>query len=414
MRKYLCIACIAILVACSKGSGDSLPLPTAGPNGAASASRVTQLEGLFAERSAPDAYTSLYSFKGVPDGAYPMKRLLDVGGELYGTTYYGGAYDHRNGQPQQTGTVFKVNPSGSERVVYIFKGEPDGASPVASLIDVKGLYGGLYGTTYYGGARSRGSVFKVSPSGSESVLYSFTGAPDGRNPNGGLIEVSGEFYGTTREGGRRGCGGAGCGTVFSLSPSGSETVIYRFKPGADGNNPVANLLHMYGAFYGVTASGGTSGNGAVFQVSFEGAERILYSFKGPPDGSAPQGGLTYVNGAFYGTTTQGGTNLGGTVFKLSPSGSEKLLYSFGHRSAPEGGLNGYLYGTTAYGGGGTPGSGTVFKVSLSGKETVVYHFKGGTDGKNPTGGLINVNGTLYGTTSRGGSADMGTIFTVSP
>ena len=343
----------------------------------------------------------------MPDGAYPLKRLLNVNGVLYGTANWGGQPNRQSGG-EQTGTVFKWSPSGGERTVHIFQDFPDGRNPVAGLINVKGE---LYGTTEYGGGpKHRGTVYKVSASGDESVLYRFSGPRDGMDPEGGLIYVNGLFYGTTV------FGGLAVGTVYSVSLSGTHKVLYRFKNGLDGAEPSGNLIYRNGLFYS-TAGGGDPyhPNGVVFKMTPSGVENIIYRFKGEPDGSGPLAGLTDVNGEFYGTTGFGGTKLGGTVYKIDTSGQESVVYSLPRNSIPQGGLiyvNGALYGTTTYGG--TANHGTVFKVTLDGKGTIVYSFHGPSDGRNPTGGLIDVNGRLYGTTSRGGATNNGTLFSVSP
>jgi uncharacterized repeat protein (TIGR03803 family) len=415
MRTSLFIFCAIAVAGCSRGTVGSLPLAPSGANDGGSSSSAAQHfdQRLASYRAAPDTYASVYSFKSSPDGANPVKSLVNVGGELYGTTAVGGTGTECRSH-FGCGTVFKVSPSGDESVVHSFKDYPDGALPQAGLTD---LDGELYGTTDSGGnKRHCGTVFKISPSGEESVIHVFPGSPDGRNPEGSLIKVNGELYGTTEYGGHRGCRG-GCGTVFAISPSGDEHVVYSFKSAPDGNYPMGSLTNVNGELYGTAVSGGTSGKGAVFVVDSSGIEHIVYSFKRAPDGSTPEGGVIAVNGELYGTTALGGSKSSGTVFKLSPSGKESVLYSFGSRSYPQGGLinvNGELYGTTVSGGGGFPGSGIVFKISLSGQESVVYHFKGGTDGKNPYGGLINVNGALYGTTQWGGTSHFGTIFSVSP
>jgi uncharacterized repeat protein (TIGR03803 family) len=201
----------------------------------------------------------------------------------------------------------------------------DGAFPEAGLIDVAGT---LYGTTYQGGTSGAGTVFKVSTSGKESVLYSFKGA-DGADPYAGLIAVNGTLYGTTQQGGSAGCeSGYGCGTVFELSTSGKERVLHRFKGGTDGADPYAGLIALNGTFYGTTWHGGdssacsyssASGCGTVFEVNTSGNERVLYRFKGGKDGASPQAGLLAVKGVLYGTTGRGGSGCEcGTVFRISP------------------------------------------------------------------------------------------------
>jgi uncharacterized repeat protein (TIGR03803 family) len=167
--------------------------------------------------------------------------------------------------------------------------------------------------------------------------------------------------------------------------------------------------------YGTTETGGASGDGTVFEISTAGKERVIYSFTGKPDGASPQASLISVNGALYGTTTAGGTSNYGTVFEISRSGKERVVYSFkggtdgANPAASLINVNGTLYGTTTAGGGAS-GSGTVFSVNRWGKETVLYGFKGGTDGAVPSASLIDVNGTLYGTTFLGGSSGFGTVF----
>jgi uncharacterized repeat protein (TIGR03803 family) len=145
----------------------------------------------------------LHNFKGIPDGEYPYAGLINVNGTLYGTTYFGGAYDD--------GTVFSITTSGKATVLHSFGMTGDGEYPYAGLIDVKGT---LYGTTYEGGgATGGGTVFAITTSGKETVLHSFTGSGDGEYPNAGLIDVKGTLYGTTADGGAN-----GGGTVFGLSP----------------------------------------------------------------------------------------------------------------------------------------------------------------------------------------------------
>jgi uncharacterized repeat protein (TIGR03803 family) len=402
MRPYHALFIVLAFSACSNAGVSSLPAPRAGA--------LTSPE----QRSQTHGYAQLYSFKGMPDGAYPLKRLLNVNGVLYGTTSWGGTID-KGCRCEQTGTIFKWSPAHGEQVVHVFQDFPDGDSPYAGLIDVKG---DLYGTTAYGGdAQNRGTVFKVSASGVESVLYRFSGPRDGMNPYPGLTYANGLLYGATDFGGAIGDCDKGCGTIFSVSLAGSQKVLYRFKNANDGAQPAGNLIYRNGKLYG-TAGGGDPyyrGHGVVFAMTPSGHESVIYRFKGEPDGSGPGAGLTEVNGEFYGTTTAGGTKLGGTVYKINSSGKESVVYSFPRKSTPQSGLlyvNGALYGTTTYGG--SAGHGTVFKVSLDGKGTIVYSFHGPTDGKSPTGGLINVNGTLYGTTSQGGTSNDGTLFEVSP
>jgi uncharacterized repeat protein (TIGR03803 family) len=311
------------------------------------------------------------------------------------------------------------------KVLYSFAGGPgDGANPYASLINVKGT---LYGTTELGGANnSYGTVFSITTSGSETVLYSFKGGyGDGEIPQAGLNNVAGTLYGTT-EGGGSLCNRGGCGTVFSITRSGTETVLHNFGPYGygDGANPYAGLLNVKGTLYGTTWDGG-AGGGTVFSITPSGTETVLHSFKGGSgDGAGPWANLINVKGTLYGTTEQGGANSLGTLFSITPSGSETVLHSFkggsGDGKYPYASLinvKGTLYGTTVKGGAycrPSSGCGTVFSITPSGTETVLQSFGGTGDGENPFAELINVKGTLYGTTALGGTNGDGTVFWLSP
>jgi uncharacterized repeat protein (TIGR03803 family) len=196
-----------------------------------------------------------------------------------------------------------------------------GSLPLAGLIDVGGT---LYGTTYEGGAHNSGVVFSITPSGKERVLHSFGGAPDGANPFASLIDVKGTLYGTTWFGGAYPCGSAGgCGTVFSITPSGKERVLHSFGNGTDGVFPMASLIKVKGVLYGTTNHGGaycksSGGCGTIFSITPDGTEKVLHSFGAAPDGCCSQAGLTDVHGTLYGTTSAGGTDGFGTVFALTP------------------------------------------------------------------------------------------------
>jgi uncharacterized repeat protein (TIGR03803 family) len=357
--------------------------------------------------------TVLHSFcaqRNCTDGYYPFAGLVfDQKGNMYGTTAYGGTY---NGgcTPEGCGVVFKLTPDGEETVLYSFCAQyncVDGAGPLAGLVlDSKG---NLYGTTLSGGTYGYGTVFKVTPEGGETVLHSFC-APDGNRctdgawPSAGLIfDRKGNLYGTTQNGGTYTgfCNeGVGCGVVFKLTPKGKETVLYSFcaKGGSnctDGAGPFAGLVFdPEGNLYGTTAGGGAyskgysgygifketpkgySGYGVVFKVTPKGKETVLYAFCSQgycTDGDGPSAGLTLdETGNFYGTTVAGGAYNGGVVFKLTPKGNETVLYSFcaqGYACAdgkyPYAGLvfdqNGNLYGTTE--GGGAGKGGVVFKLT---------------------------------------------------
>jgi uncharacterized repeat protein (TIGR03803 family) len=189
------------------------------------------------------------------------------------------------------------------------------------------------------------------------VVHAFRGrARDGANPEAGLIDVNGTLYGTTEY------GGSGYGTVYSISTTGAEKVLHSFAGGSDGAKPTqGDLLYMNGTLYGVTYAGGSNDQGTVYSITSSGGETVLHSFGSGDDGALPQWGLINVNGTMYGTTLGGGANSCGSVI---------------HR-----------------------GCGTVYSISASGVENVLHSFAGGSDGLNPTGPLINVEGKLYGTTA---------------
>ncbi len=193
----------------------------------------------------------LYRFG--PNERYPMAGLTDVNGTLYGTTS-GRTRDGR-GRPD-FGTVFSITPGGVKRTLYRFHG-PDGANPNAGLLNVHGT---LYGTTFYGGDWSSGVVYGITTAGKEKLIYSFKRSFDGANPDAALINVKGTLYGTTEYGGYGGCYSAvGCGTVYSITPSGSEKVLYVFNWMPDGDSPTAGLIDVKGKLYGTTLYGGRRG-----------------------------------------------------------------------------------------------------------------------------------------------------------
>jgi len=345
---------------------------------------------------------------------------------------------------------------------------PNGSFPSGPL--VQGTNGDGYGTTTYGGANpgpyasGGGTVFKITPNGALTTLYSFcsqSGCADGASPYGGLVQASagdGDFYGTTEGGGANPCvsygfGYEGCGTVFKITPSGTLTTLHSFcaqgsYPNCtDGFNPNGLVQAANGDLYGTTIYGGTSylcpgpehlflGCGTLFKITPSGTLTTLYSFcseSGCTDGEFPNAGLIQAsNGDFYGTTQSGGAsslcpnldNAGcGTVFKITPNGTLTTLYSFCFQGgcpdgwSPYAGLvqaaDGDLYGSTNLGGacGSQDGCGTVFKMTPAGMLTTLYSFcpsgfaAGCPDGYEPVGTLIQAtSGELYGTTSYGGES----------
>jgi uncharacterized repeat protein (TIGR03803 family) len=411
-RFALNIGAAALLAGCG-GSQPPIGVPGAMPQAPQIASRASS------------AYNVLYRFTRQIDGYYPVAPLIDANGTLYGTAEKGGGRGKCLGST--CGTVYSVSTSGAEKVLHSFGSDPDGAIPEAGLVDVHGT---LYGTTAAGGF-GWGTVFSISTSGSEQVLYKFHAIPDGHYPKAALIYANGLLYGTTSAGGSSGsgCQSDGCGTVFTVSLSGKETVLYRFAGGKyDGAEPVSNLIDVNGTFYGTTRAGGAPISshyccGTVYSMSKSGKETVLYIFQGGTDGFFPYAGLINVNGTLYGSTAAGGhCDPGcGTVYSITPQGKERVLYRFGCCTSPSGlvpvagliAVNGTLYGTTE-----GAKCGTIYSVSTSGAEQVLHNFTGGTDGCFPQAALINVHGTLYGTTSSAykrhrGPAGPGTIFALT-
>jgi uncharacterized repeat protein (TIGR03803 family) len=324
-------------------------------------------------------FTVLYAFTGTgSDGKYPYGSLIrDNAGNFYGTTFGGGTSGAAcNGYG--CGTVYKLDPAGHETVLYSFTGGVDGATPEAGL--VQDAAGNLYGTTDLGGAYNWGTVFKVDPSGNETVLHDFDGLTgDGGDVMGGLISDSaGNLYGTTQGGGTSGClpgFNMGCGTVFEVAPDGTETVLYRFPyPNTEGEWPgEERLLRDYaGNLYGVTQGSYLAGGGKIFRLDPSGNFKVLHTFTGGAGGQNPWAGvISDPQGNIYGTTPEGGgtkCNYGcGTVFKLSPTGKFKVLHQFtgwGDGGIPFSGLvrdaSGNLYGMTLVGG---VGDGVIFKIT---------------------------------------------------
>jgi uncharacterized repeat protein (TIGR03803 family) len=365
-------------------------------------------------------FTLLHSFTAAPtDGQYPSASLIQgLDGMLYGTTVYGGSGD---------GTVFQIAPDGNGFTVLhsFIGGTTDGALPFAGLI--QGPDDTLYGTTYSGGSPPGGTVFQMATDGSGfTLLHSFNQFREGARPLAGLIQgPDGTLYGTTTYTYRNGFP-APLGMIFRLAADGSGfTVLHSFTgDSTDGRYPLAGLIQgPDGTLYGTTSEGGTANLGTVFQMALDGSGfMLLHSFTGAPtDGQYPSASLIQrPDGALYGTTYRGGSNGSGTVFRLAPDGSGfTLLHSFSSE-ATDGrdpyasliqGPDGTLYGTTKYGG--SADRGTVFRLAPDGGGfTLLRSFTDAlTDGKYPTAGLIQgPDGTLYGTTSEGGSADAGTVF----
>ncbi len=353
-------------------------------------------------------YKLIYVFKGKPDGATPYGAMVYLNGVLYGTTTRGGKHDE--------GTVFNVDAAGNEKVLHSFGGSGDGASPYGGLITHNGL---LYGTTLAGGAHGNGTVFHIAPSGHEEIDYSFDyndNRTDGSEPGSTLLLHNGLLYGTTVHGGEN-----DYGTIFRMTLGGNESVLHAFG-GADGKYPVGGLMLLHGLLFGTASEGGTphcsGGCGIVFKLDSSGSETVIYNFQGTnyDDGQYPMGDLVSMHGLLYGTTFWGGRFGLGTVFSMTTSGEETVVHAFG--SANDGGypyagvvaFKGGLYGTTEVGG--RNGYGTAFALTSLGLE-YTYSFGTQSPGIHPYAPLTEAGGSFYGTTSEGGDANAGTIFRVA-
>ncbi|WP_157572459.1 choice-of-anchor tandem repeat GloVer-containing protein [Nevskia soli] len=371
-------------------------------------------------QASPTVESTLYSFGATTsDGTGPEAALIQGSdGNFYGTTVGGGT--------GRAGTVFKLTPAGVETVLYSFGSNAannDGAYPYSSVIQASD--GNFYGTATGGTHGTGGAVFKVTPDGIETLLHFFNpqDLTDGNTPQAALVQGrDGNFYGTTNYGGKNNRdpeGDFGDGTIFKITADGTETVLYSFgSSSVDGRTPIGTLiLGSDGNFYGTTQYGGAHDNGTVFKVTPSGVETVLYSFGDRnADGAQPFAGLVQGNdGNFYGTAQYGGANAsindgkgGGIVFKVTPAGVESVLYSFGGSGANDAnpqaplvqGNDGNFYGATTYNGG------LVFELTPDGTETVLSNFKA-----SPLSGLIQgKDGNFYGTGAGGGTKNFGMVF----
>ena len=426
------------LAACSSGAVapvSSVPLANAAlaPRSNALALNTGTQPG--ASPALTRGFSVLHTFSGCPggsgpggDGANPVGGVyVDAAGDIFGTTYAGGATCQSNALPGY-GTVYVLKPSGAsyaEKIVYTFDGAngawPEGR-PALDACD------NLFVTTSAGGpSQSNGTAYKFSPSASGYVVtgsntFSSVASQGGNGPEAPLLQLDGRsvLYGTTYAQG--GAAPNNFGSIFALSSSGlAETDLYDFAGGTnDGSYPSAHLVaDASGALYGTTTQGGTYGYGTVFKFVPSGAggsETVIWNFANGSDGAFPKGGVVLDEaGNLYGTTQEGGTPGYGTVFKLKPTPSgyvEKILYAFtgDHAGSPYASLvrNGtMLYGTTTYGGGGgCTTCGSIFQISTTGTQFALLHlFHGAGDGAQPFFSPLFWDGkALYGTTEYGGNS----------
>jgi uncharacterized repeat protein (TIGR03803 family) len=363
---------------------------------------------------------NLHSFDLFVNGAVSYASLVQgPNGLFYGTTFQGGSND--------SGVVFEVASNGTMSALYSFTNGTDGGYPEAGLVLAND--GNFYGTTYEGGTNGAGALFKITPSGGFTPLYSFTTInktgenQDGAYPAASLIQASdGNLYGTTSTGGTN-----GSGTLFKVSLGGSFSLVYAFSAlefsgdNSEGAVPQAALVQgADGNFYGTANSGGSNGFGAVFEYLVSQSKMSpLYSFRGAGDGAKPVAALVQgTNGNFYGTASEGGTNTYGSLFEITSGGAFIPLYSFtdgkdgANPVAPlVQGADGNFYGTCT---GPQNGFGTVFEMTTNGSVTTVYAFTGENDGAYPESGLVQAgDGTFFGTTASGGTNNQGTVYSIT-
>jgi len=335
---------------------------------------------------------------GYPPNA-PLVQGFD--GNLYGTTYAGGSHD--DGGSSFGGTVFNVSTAGTLTTIYNFCAEADCADGQLNHVGlILGNDGNYYGVTTQGGNTSGGcvgtgcgTVFKITPQGVLTTLYSFcseANCADGLYPESALVQgVDGDFYGATTFGGANPCassGGGGCGTLFKITTSGVQTTIHSFcsqSNCSDGDFPGQLILGADGNFYGTTSYGGSNNAGTFFKITPQGTLTTVYSFA---EGSNATGVIQAADGNFYGTTMT-------YFFKITPQGTLTMIAQGG---SPHGQLlqatDGNFYGTT---------DNILFKLTPSGLLTTLRKFKTGS----PTGGVVQAtNGILYGTTAQPGKDGM--------
>jgi len=274
--------------------------------------------------------------------------------------------------------------------------------------------GNLFSTapdTWTGG---QGTVFRITPAGTLTILHSFNGADGNKTTSGLTLGTGGHYWGTTVGGGLY-----SQGTIFKMTAAGDLTTLHNFTGGADGGSPGAPPIEgIDGNFYGTTSAGGGVGNGTVYRITPSGAFRTLHSFGAPTQGTSNAGLVQGTDGFLYGTTYYGGTHSLGTIFKISVSGHFKKLFDFDgtHGSNPFAGLmegaDGNFYGTASVGG--SVNGGVVFKITPSGTLTVLHDFTGGSDGNNEVGGLLQAtDGNFYGTNNLGGGSGWGVLFRIT-
>ena len=369
--------------------------------------------GLATTNAGSQTFSTLYSFQGAPDGANPLGGVyVSASGSIYGTTGNGGitgnpCYD--NG----CGILFKLEPSGKETVLYSFTGMQDGRFP-ASKLTPDGL-GNLYGSTHKGGDpdcyfEGCGTVFRVAPGAQPSFVFQFDGL-NGLYPANVTRGPHGLLYGATSAG-----GAADRGTVYSVTPLGGQTVLHSFGQGQDACEPLGTLaFDAAGNLYGTASQGGPSGHGAVFKITKDGVYSIVFDFPDFSDGGEPQSNVIVdEKGNLYATADS-------VIFELT-AGQETVLFHFSggaQGSVPVSIVRdkqGNIYGSLYHEGDPQCSCGTLYKLDTKGNFSILHTFTGKNgDGAFPTGDLaLDAAGNLYGTTMWGGTFGHGVVYKIKP
>jgi uncharacterized repeat protein (TIGR03803 family) len=328
-------------------------------------------------------------------------------GNFYGTSVEGGN--------SGLGTVFKITPSGTLTTLYSFDGTV-GEYPYGGL--TLGTDGNFYGTTNRGGSAGFGSVYKITPAGVVTTLYSFTNTGDGTNPAcAPILGNDGNFYGSTN--GVDGSTTEANSTIYKLTPSGVFTILHTLNPDTEGSAAGTIILGLDGSFYGGTSSGGANSWGTLFKVSPSGAFTLLHTFSNLADGRQGATLAQAANGTFYGATYLGGADGAGVVFKMTPTGTFTNLHNLNGTTDGSGvtgtmmiGTDGNFYNVAVSNGANS--GGTLFKVTPSGTFTKVLDFGGANVGISPGAGLLQAtSGLFYGSTEYGGTGNASVVYSLN-
>ena len=353
--------------------------------------------GVSAISTAAQTYTDLHDFNasaGDPYNFQVSKLAQGRDGNFYGESNSGGTGN---------GTVAKMTPSGTVSIILSFDGT-DGANALGGL--TLGTDGNFYGDTWNGGTSGQGITFKVTPAGGETALHNFSNTGDGTNPANALVQaVNGTFYGTSNT----------VETIYSISASGTFKTLHTLST-TDGQNGGQLSLGSDGNIYGGMNNGGANGLGTLFKMTPAGVYKVLHTFAGADGSFAAPGMVQAPNGLFYGATEFGGASNAGVVFKITSGGIYTLLHSLNGTTDGKQAFvlmlatDGNMYGLTQDGG--SDGCGTIFKVTQAGVFSVIYNFDN-THGCNPSVYLTqSTDGKLYGLTQAGGANGNGVFYSL--